>query len=107
MRPPSGVVIVVFQLPAGTPSSVANRLGQKLYGQETTKNGGKYRYRKPGLLDGIPHRKLRRGVVIVRARDENAVREFLAAWNVTVEVRVIRPVAQDLKALSEVREARP
>ena len=96
---PERVIIMVFQHPPGTPSAVTNRFAQKFYGQETTKNGGAYRYRKPGFLDDIPHRKLRRGVVVLRARDEKTVRAFLREWRVPVEVRVIRPVATDLKAL--------
>ena len=106
MRPNTDMVIVVFQMPPGTPQSVANRFTQKFYGQETTKAGGKYHYRKVGLLDAIPHRKLRRGVVMLWARDEKAVQAFLKEWGVLVEVRVIRPVTTDLKTLrSGAREA--
>ncbi|MHB1435461.1 MAG: hypothetical protein ACYCPN_05755 [Thermoplasmata archaeon] len=95
------VVIIVFQLPSGSPRPVVNRFVQKFYGQETTKNGGRSHYRKVGLLDGIPHRKLRSGVVIVAARDEKAVREFLEAWKVPLEVRVIRPTPSDMEALHQ------
>jgi hypothetical protein len=93
-------VIVVLGLPSKTPQPVANRFAQKFYGQNALTRGGSYRYRKVGLLDGIPHRKLRPGVVVVNEGDLPKVEGFLQTWNVEYEVRVIRPLPLDRKALS-------
>jgi len=96
-------VLVVFALPPKTPQPVANRFVQKLYGQDATTRGGSYRYRKAGLLDEIPHRKLRPGVLVLRESDLERLRSFLRAWNVEVEVRVVRPTADDRGALTTAR----
>jgi hypothetical protein len=94
------VVILIVGLPPKTPQSVANRFAQKFYGQDASTREGSYRYRKVGLLDRIPHRKLRRGVVILRARDLIEVEEFLATWGALREVRVIQATPDDLSALT-------
>ncbi len=92
-------IILVFRLPPGTPNSELGRFVKKLYGQETSSWGGKYAYRRKGLLDGLPHRKLLRGVVILRERDLGEVVGFLEEWKAQVEVRSIRPTREDLRAL--------
>ncbi len=94
------VVIVVLGLPPRTPQPTANRFVQKFYGQSATTRGGTYRYRKAGLLDGLPHRKLGRGVVVVRERDLAKIRGFLDRWKAHYEVRVIRPTSEDLATLN-------
>lgn len=93
-------VIVVLGLPSKTPQPVANRFAQKFYGQDAITRGGSYRYRKAGLLDGIPHRKLRPGVVILREGDLPKVEAFLREWRVEYEVRVVQPLPSDRGALS-------
>ena len=40
-------------------------------------HGGKYRYRRKGLLDGVPYRKLARGVIVLRENDLDVVVDFL------------------------------
>ncbi|MGI0067066.1 MAG: hypothetical protein ACREB9_01370 [Thermoplasmata archaeon] len=97
------VVILVLGLPPGTPQPTANRFTQKFYGQDTTTRGGNYRYRKAGLLDSVPHRRLRRGVVILRERDLTRVTRFLDEWKARYEVRVIRPTSDDLSDLTQAR----
>jgi hypothetical protein len=93
-------VILFVSLPSKTPQPVANRFVQKFYGQDATTRGGSYRYRKEGLLDKIPYRKLRRGVLILRERDLVKVTAFLNEWGARYEVRVIKPTPEDLTELS-------
>ncbi len=93
------VSLLVFRLPPGTLNGEVGKFVKKLYGQATSSWKGKYTYRRPGLLDGIPHRKLLRGVVIVRRRDQARVLAFLAEWKALVEVREVRPTAEDLRVL--------
>ncbi|EQD78972.1 hypothetical protein B1B_00439 [mine drainage metagenome] len=93
------VVIVVFRLPPKVPNLVATRFCQRLYGQSVSSWGGKYRYRRTGVLDGIPHRKLLRGVVILRESDLSAVRGVLDEFGASVEVRVIQSTPEDRRAL--------
>ncbi len=47
----------------------ASELARRLYGQWTSSHGGRYVYRRKGLLDEIPHLRLIRGVSIVRTED--------------------------------------
>ena len=85
--------ILVFALPQETPLGVHRRFRKRIYGEETSSYGGRYRYRRKGLLDEIPHVKLYTGVVIVRRADAKrviaAVRENGAecVWR---EVRLIK-----------------
>ena len=92
------LVILVLWFPPKTPQPVQNRFSQQFYGQAVV--NGRYRYRRKGLLDGLAHRKLRRGVVILREQDLARVEEFLDEWKVRREVRVIKPSPEDLSALS-------
>jgi hypothetical protein len=93
------VNVVIFRLPPGTPNPKLGSFLKKLYGQETSSWQGRYKYRRRGLLDEIPHRKLLRGVVILREKDLEKVLEFLKEWEAQVEVRRIRPTPEDLTML--------
>ncbi len=44
----------------------ASELVKNLYVQRTSSHGGRYVYRRKGLLDEIPHVRLIRGVILVR-----------------------------------------
>jgi len=44
----------------------ASELVKGMVGQATSSHGGAYPYQRKGRLDEIPHRRLIRGVVIVR-----------------------------------------
>jgi len=75
----------------------ANRLCKQLYGQDTSTKGKMYR--RKGLLDEIPHRKLIRGVIILSMRDANVVIKFLKEFNAEVHVRDVVLTPTDKKAL--------
>ncbi len=98
-------VILVLWFPPKTPQPTQNRFSQRFYGQDVSTWGGKYEYRRRGLLDELPHRKLRRGVVILRERDLGSVQEFLTQWDINRETRAIIPTEDDVRALSA--SARP
>ncbi len=100
----SEVVILVFRLPPKVPNVRASQFCQRLYGQSVSSWGGKYRYRRRGALDAIPHRKLLRGVVVLRRSEAGPVLSVLEEFRAVVEVRAIRPTREDLTAL---RKAAP
>ena len=81
--------IVIFRLPPKMRNSEITKFCQKFYGQNTSSHGGKYRYRRRGLLDSIPHRKLARGVVVLRPEDLNVVVGFLKDYTSEIHVRKI------------------
>ena len=93
--------LLIFRLPLGTPNGGMGKFVKKLYGQATSSWERKYAYRRPGLLDGIPQRKLLRGVVTLRREDEAKILTFLEEWKVLVEVRGIRPTAEDVRVLEK------
>jgi hypothetical protein len=75
----------------------ANQLCKQLYGQGTSTRGKMYR--RKGLLDEIPHRKLIRGVIVLSTRDANEVVKFLRKFNAEVHVRDVVLTIDDRKAL--------
>lgn len=68
-------VLVVFHLPPGSSSANHREFRRRIYGEETASWSGRYRYRRRGVLDDLPHVRLYWGVVIVRRED---ARKFLA-----------------------------
>ena len=94
-------VILVFHLPPKTRNSDLGKFVKRFYGQDTSARSGRYRYRRKGLLDAIPHRKLLRGVIIIRKSDLETVMKTLIEWNASVDQRKIEPTEEDLRVLQE------
>ena len=74
---------------------------KKFYGQETSSNNGRYKYRRKGFLDNIPHIKLIRGVVIVSKKDANKVINFLNGYNTDIHIRNVELTSEDIKNLQK------
>jgi hypothetical protein len=91
-------VLVAFRLSAYDKNR-ASDLVKRLYGQETSSHGGRYRYRRTGLLDGIPHRRLIRGVLVLREADAERVARLLREYDAEIHVRRVELTAEDRKAL--------
>ena len=77
----------------------ASELVKKLYGQRTSSHGGRYVYRRKGLLDEIPYVRLIRGVVIVRTEDAGRVTAFLGALGAEAHCRKVVLTKDDLAIL--------
>ena len=92
--------LVAFRLPKGTPNRVYTHFQKKFYGQETSSHRGKYRYRRSGLLDEIPHNKLIRGVIIIRPVDLETVVGFLNEYEAEVYIRKVELVQADIELLT-------
>jgi hypothetical protein len=93
------VVLLIFHLPKGIAPSEATKLSQRLYGRTAITWSGKYRYRRPGLLEGVPHRRVGRGILVLWARDAGKVLQLLGQVRAPTEVRVIEPLPEDLRQL--------
>ena len=52
-----------------------------LNGYIDTSNNGKYRYKREGLLQKIPHKSIIRSVLLVREKDKNKVTKLLNKYN--------------------------
>ena len=94
-------VLVAFRVMKGSSHALTNQFCKKFYGQDTSSHGGKYRYRRPGFLDDIPHHKLIRGVLVLREKDADRVVKFLDQYNAEIHVRSVTLTKNDIEALSE------
>src|SRR3972149_5521623 len=97
-RPYMDGALVAYRIPAGSPNAAYGALVKKLYGQETSAHG--YRYRRRGLLDDVPHRRLTRGVLIPRREDRGRVVRLLRDLGAEVHVRIVELTAEDRRALN-------
>ena len=87
-------VLVAFRL-AKYDKNRASELVKRLYGQATSSHGGRYRYRRRGLLDDVPHHRLIRGVLILRAEDADRVAGWLRELGAEVHVRRVGLTEED------------
>src|SRR3990172_8757288 len=90
-------VLIAFRL-AKYDKNRASELVKRLYGQPTSSHGGRYRYRRRGLLDDIPHRRLIRGVLILRAEDADRVTGWLRERGAEVHMRRVELTEEDERA---------
>ena len=77
----------------------ASEFVKRLYGQRTTSHGGRYVYRRKGLLDETPHVRLIRGVVIVRTEDAGRVVGFLEGFGAEAHARRVRLIQDDVEVV--------
>jgi hypothetical protein len=91
--------IVVYRVYRGTNATERNLFCQHFFGQETSSHQGKYRYRRKGLLDHIPHRKLIRGVLIIPSEYGDEVVDFLHMYNAEVYIRNVVLTSDDIRIL--------
>jgi hypothetical protein len=94
------VVIVAFRLPKGSTPSVHRRFRRAVYGEDTSSWGGRYKYRRRGLLDEIPHVRLQWGVVLVLERDLALLETFLKEHAAEYAWREVKPTSEDMEVLS-------
>jgi hypothetical protein len=92
-------ILIAFRL-SDYDKNRASDLVKRLYGQETSSHGGRYRYRRTGLLEGVPHRRLIRGVIVLRVEDEKRVVRLLRELGAEVHVRRVELTAEDRNVLN-------
>ena len=97
-------IIVVFHLPEGSPPSRHRQFRRRVYGEETSSWGGKYHYRRSGLLDGIPHVRLYWGTVLVGEEDGRRLVRAIRAEDGVVEVRRVELTTKDWRVLVASRD---
>jgi len=70
---------------------------------ETSPHGWRYRCRRRGLLDEIPHRRLIRRVLVVRTEDAGRVVELLEEMGAEVHARRVELTREDREAMRDAR----
>ena len=87
--------IIVFRFKEKTEQKSINLFCKKFYGQDTSSHGGKYHYRRQGLLDNIPHIKLIGGVIIVTKDSAGKLIDFLREYEAEFYVRDVILLPED------------
>ena len=95
--------IIVFRLLKRVGHVRVNQFCRRFYGYLDRSNRGKYSYRRPGFIDGIPHLRVIRGVVIVRTEDAGKVMSFLKEFGAEVYAWTVVLTHEDEKALARFR----
>lgn len=75
-------IIIAYRLGPGSRYR-ASLFNKRVLGEFRIEGGR--RYRRRGLLDGVPHWKLSRGVIVVHARDRTRILSELQKWTLNVE----------------------
>ncbi len=88
-------ILLAFRLPPRMKNVKISKFCQRFYGQDTSSGKGKYRYRRHGLLDDIPYRKLLRGVIVIQQKHLRTVLEFLENYDAKVHVREVKLTEED------------
>jgi len=92
--------LVVFHLPAGSTPARHKAFRRRIYGEDTSSWGGRYAYRRRGLLDDLPHVRLYWGVVIVRKQDAAKLSAIVRRNGGEAMLRAVRLTEADRKVLS-------
>ena len=91
--------MILFQFREGTDRNTINKFMQKFYGQDSSSWKGRYKYHRHGFLEDIPHRKILRGVIILRKEDREKVLDFLGSYSLTLHVREVKLTPNDEEIL--------
>ena len=94
-----GLTAVVFKLPTGNDKITSSAFTKALHGQKISTHHGKYVYRKRGILDDIPYRKLIRGAFIIQNKDKKQITDFLDRFYAEYYVRVIKLTEDDCEIM--------
>jgi len=81
--------LIAYSTKSGLSSTDRSLLQQRLHTHINYSQYGKYRYRRKGLLDEIPHSSLIRGVFIIRDEDYRRVCKVLKEYAVIHARRII------------------
>jgi len=95
--------VVVFHLPPGSSRQRHREFARRVVGEATSSWGGKYRYRRKGLLDEVPHVVLNTGAVLVWADDGPWLSRALRREGGVVELRRVELTAPDHRTLDRRR----
>ena len=97
-------ILIAFTVPTGKNKTKSSAFVKAFYGQETSSHHGKYKYRRDGILDNIPHNKLIRGVIVVKSTDAGIVIDFLNKESASYHIRVVELSEEDLNVMGLLHE---
>ena len=97
-------ILVAFSFPTGNDKVTSSAFTKALYGQKTSTHHGKYVYRKRGILDDIPYRKLIRGVFVIQDKDKKQIIDFFERLSAEYYVRVVELTEEDCEIMGLVED---
>jgi len=93
--------IIIFRPDRGMTGAERSRFFREFYGYVDRSHYGKYRYKRKGLLDEVPHLSPARSVVIMMSVDAEKVISFLKSRDAEVFDRAIELEDEDVRKLGE------
>ena len=78
-----------------------NQFCRRFYGYLDRSNRGRYSYKRPGFIDGIPHVRIIRGVVLVKTEDAVKVTDFLKGFDAEIYTWTVELRPEDEKVLAK------
>jgi len=99
--------IIVFRLVKRVGHVKVNQFCRRFYGYTDRSNLGRYSYVRPGFIDGIPHVRIIRGVVIVKTEDAEVVTDFLERFGAEVYTWTVELRPEDERALAKFKPKTP
>ncbi len=101
------VVIVTFDTVSNQFDSIyeRNKFFRELYGWEQVvpSQGRKYRYRRSGLLDDIPHKKISDSVFMIAMENMKRMEGFFDQWRKKVEYDMIEVILKNEEMIKNLR----
>lgn len=91
--------IIIFSLRKDMNPTEKNEFCHYFYGHDTSSWKGKYRYHRHGLLDDIPHRKIAKGVIIIRSEDLERVKGYVKDKVGEIQIRTVELTEEDVNIL--------
>ena len=70
---------------AKQPITLQNQLRKQINGHNDVSHGGKYKYRRTGILDKIPHIKPSRSTIIAPLKESNKIIKILKKHNAEIK----------------------
>ncbi len=88
--------IITYSI-AHKPAAVRSKLNRELNGYTDVSHGGKYRYKRQGLLEGIIHKKPARNTIVAAKEPAKMIIELLQEFNAKVSTIDIKIDLSELK----------
>lgn len=82
---------------AHRPAAVRSKLHRELNGYIDVSHGGKYKYKRQGLLEGIIHKKPAKNTIVVANEPAKMIIELLQEFNAKVSIIDIKIELSELK----------
>lgn len=97
-------VIIAFKNRPGTELKDLKKFCNRLYGYTDYSQGGRYAYKRKGLLSDIPHIRINpiRSVLVVKEGDAEDIISFLQEFGADIFARRITLEKEDIEKLEKI-----